>query len=233
MSRYELLNKDIFPNEFYGFVDPDDYYSYNGIITSDGGIRQYKSLDELCNHIASRRESVSLPPLNHIPEMVQQYLYILGEAPRDFFIKVDDRTFLSDVQKGASIAVSLSRAAFEGVFTAGSFGWVTKSKANKRASICVHCPHNKATRKSVTTKLNDKVAALFTLTRTSDYDSKLKDCEVCGCPLPIKIHYSDDIIFNNTEQSVEDFPELVQLPNRAKGTCWVRDILKEHATEES
>ena len=225
MPRYEIINPELFPSEYLGFVDPDDFYSYSGIITHEGDMRQYKSIDELVSHIVARREAAKLPPLALPRETVEHYLYILGEAPRHFFNVISDRTFLADVHKGATIAVSLSRAAISGIFTAGSFGWVTKKEANRRAAICAQCPNNLAQKKSVTTRFNDKVAGLFTTSRTTDHDSKLKDCNVCGCPLAVKVHYSDEIIANNTDNDIEEFPKLVPMPNRGKATCWIRDIL--------
>lgn len=225
MSVYKITNPELFPSEYLGFVDPDDYYSYLGIITSEGDMRQYNNLAELCSHIAARREAQRLPKLPDVEGVVQHYLYILGEAPRDLFTVSSSRTFSSDISKGATIALGLSRAAVSGMFTAGSFGWVSKIIANKRASICAACPNNVTLTKSSLVRFNDRIASLFTTSRTTDYDDKLLDCSTCGCPLAVKVHYSDEIIRKNTAANLK-FPKLVMLPNKQKAKCWIAEIME-------
>jgi len=229
MILYELDNEELFPPEYLGFIDPDDYYSYTGIITSSGEMRQYESLDELVRHVDERRSTASLPPLPNTRSTILHYLYILGEAPKHYFSKVahPDRTLLADIQKGANIALSLSKAAMSGAFTAGSRGWVTKSEAEYRANICAACPKNVDLKKSVTTRMNNKIAGLFTTHRSTSNDSKLHDCEVCGCPLTVKVHYANNIIKENTDQSADKFPASIKLKSGAKTMCWVREILRD------
>jgi len=225
MNVYKITNPELFPSIFLGFVDPDDYYSYLGIITSEGDMRQYNNLEELLSHVAARREAQRLPKLPDASGTVQHYLYALGEAPRSLFSVATNRTFMSDISKGAAIALGLSRAAITGGFTAGSFGWVSKMIANKRASICAHCPKNVQLTKSSLVRFNDRIAGLFTNSRVTDFDDKLFDCEACGCPLAVKVHYSEEIIRANTEATAK-FPKLIMLPNKQKSKCWIAEIVE-------
>ena len=231
MTIYYLDNEELFPSEYLGFVDPDDYYSYDGIITSSGSKRQYESLMELVDHVNERREAAMLPAFKDTKSTIVHYLYILGEAPKHYFSKQvsthPDRTLLADIQKGANIALSLSKAALSGLFVSGSYGWVDKNEAEYRATICASCPMNVDLKKSPTTRLNNKIAGLFTTTRTTSKDALLHDCKVCGCPLAVKVHYSDDIIKNNTKQKPTDFPELIKLKNGSNVKCWVRGIIQD------
>lgn len=230
-TLYTLSDEDLFPSEYLGYVDPDDYYSYNGIITSSGEKRQYESLGELVRHVDSRRVAMNLPALPHTHLTITHYLYILGEAPKMYFTPSSssthpDRTFIKDIHKGATIALSLSKAAISGMFTSGSYGWVSRTEADSRASVCVLCPKNIAITKSVTTRINNKIAGLFTTSRSTSHDNKLHDCSVCGCPLLVKVHYDNSIIKSETKQKAEEFPQAITLPSGTKRKCWVRELLE-------
>lgn len=174
------------------------------------------------------------PPIPNLSEKIQHYLYLLDIAPRELFHKVDTRTYersaLSDIKTGAMLALSLSRQAITGDKKAGSGGWVNKNIANQRAEICYNCPNNvKDLKKShALQRFNNKVAALFTTLRSTDYDSALGDCSVCGCPLAQKVHYSPEVIKDTTSKKVspESFPESFMGKNKKRYSCWVRRILE-------
>lgn len=227
----------MFPREYLGFVDPDDYYSYNGILQRDGTTRKYDSLDELVLHIDERRKALNLPEMPHTSKMVQHYLYIIGEAPKDFFRlerltednQVPSRNAINDIHTGATLAYSLSKAALSGRSSAAPSGWVDKVKAEQRAEVCINCPHNVKLKKNSLTKFNNKLAALFTVTRKTKHDAELFDCELCGCPLDIKVHYSESVIKAVTPKEVKSsiFPKMFKgIKDKQAHSCWMRETLE-------
>lgn len=236
MASYVFTNKDLFPVHFLGFVDPTDHYAYRGILTEDGTLRKYDSFDELIQHITQRRSALALEPIPNLDLVVQHYLYLVNEAPRSFFVRLDKtdradipRTVTSDAIVGAKIAFELSRQALSGKWTAtGPTGFVTKTEAEQRAKTCANCPKNVLLKKSKFQRWNNKIAGLFTARRNTSYDEKLYDCGVCGCPLQIKVHFSDEVLRNTTPKKYkpENFPEgFIGLLDRERYECWLRKIL--------
>lgn len=237
---YIFAHKELFPVALLGFVDPDDHYAYNGILTDDGEIRKYESFEELCQHIKQRRLALALPEINNLELKIQHYLYLIGNASKSHFIRTDQspddqianipRDLHTDIIVGANLALELSRQAVTGLFQAGASGWVTRTEAEERAHICINCPKNIPLRKSKFQKLNNKIAALFTLKRHTSVDDKLFDCGVCGCPNYEKVHFATSIILKITppKYKVTDFPEgFIGLIDKERHQCWVRQILEE------
>lgn len=230
LKQFVITHPELFPNNLLGFVDPDDYYQYNGINLPGKPFRHYKNLEELLEHIKKRRHAHSHPEIPSLSLVVQQYLYELGEAPKSYFTQIrPSRTGIKDLRTAVSLAVSLSKAALTGAPTSGSYGWVTKSKANERAKICSKCPKNNIpTNHSKLTAFNDRIANLFTTHRSTDHDALLYNCDVCGCPLTSKVHYADNIISEVTQDlSYQDFPEaFIDEDTKRVYACWMRPILK-------
>lgn len=241
MTTYIIAEPALFPVSLLGYVDPDDHYSYIGINQGPNVYRYYDSLDELITHVRERRKAVGLPEITNLSRKIQQYLYLLEESPRDLFIQdkaiiesseLDEdnkRTIIKDIHTGAKIAKALSKSAISGFLTAGSYGWVTKSEANERAEACANCPLNKEIKKNKLTKINDKLANVFTPLRSTKFDKELHDCAICGCPLTIKVHYSDDIIrevhdYKDTPPS--NFPDsFIGKLDKRRHDCWMKKIL--------
>lgn len=232
---FEILNKDMFPAIHLGYLDPDDYFSYNGVLQSNGEYRLYESLDELVHHVEQRRESLNFDPIPNLEYIIQEYIYRLGLAPSSYFIKSEafsgqSRSVIDDVTTGAKLAIELSRSAFSGVKTAGGFGFTTLTEAEERATICVQCPNNiPITNKlsSIYRKARYRLATLFTAKRETSKDAELNECEVCSCPLISKVHYSKDVIREVNTTSKALFPEAFKNKAGENVRCWMRTLLEE------
>lgn len=225
--NYLLIHPELLPTKYLGFIDPDDFYSYSGIIQQNAPSRPYNSLQELMDHVQSRRAALHHPPIPHLSETIQNYLYLIGDVPPTLFIRAESsRTMASDIETASRLAYSLSRAAVTGFFSAGSSGWVTKTEATQRAATCLQCPENKKLKKSKLIRFNDKIAALFTLSRATPYDPQLEDCGICGCPLHIKVHYSPEVIRETNKHPAEAFPEDFIGKDKRRHICWARQILE-------
>lgn len=228
--NYLLIHPELLPTKYLGFIDPDDFYSYNGILQENGETRPYNSIQELMDHINSRRKSLNFIKIQYLSEKIQNYLYLIGDIPHTLFIRADEshfpRTVVGDIEVASRLAYSLSRAAITGFFSAGSSGWATKTEATRRAATCIQCPENKKLRKSKLTRFNDRIASLFTLARSTPYDTELNDCGICGCPLHIKVHYSPDVIRDTTKHPAEAFPEDFIGKDKRRHICWARQILE-------
>lgn len=229
MSYYNRLNDpDLFPREFIKFVDPSDYFLYEGII-DENGARPYHSFSELINHIQNRREALNYPRLTNLNLKIENYLYKMPEVPRSLFRRqyTPDRSLAADIETGAKLAVSLSRLALNGSYKVGNNGFVNRLTANERGQICANCPKNVEIEKSVGIRARNKLAALFTKDRDSDWDDILLDCEACGCPSQEKIHYSEEVIRETNTAPVEEFlEEFSGTLDGQNHRCWVLPIIK-------
>lgn len=240
-SLYKIINIELFPSEFLGYTDPEDYYNYNGILLQTGEKRLYHNLDELLSHVAQRREAQGMAKIDEdrLSHIIQQYLYELEEAPRSLFrkFKPQGRTFLSDVKKGVRMALSLSKAAYSGVSTSFDGGWVSKKIAKDRAKVCYNCPENITDLdKKLLQRLGDEIALSFKRSdRVTSYDDHLGACGVCGCPNELKVHLSEEVIIEVNEEGdnvahSSEFPEgpFEGIHDKELHECWVRKILKTH-----
>lgn len=237
MSLYVFANPALFPANLLGYVDPTDNYAYQGILEQDGTLRKYNSFEELLAHIDQRRAALRYPKIPHLDLQIQHYLYLIGESSRSHFVRIDQhpkqadipREVKTDVIIGAKIAYEFSREAVTGLWRSGASGWATKTEANERAKTCANCPHNQKLKKSTIERINNRVAMLFTLKRSTDYDDKLYECGVCGCPNAEKVHYAASIIRKVTpaKYRAESFPEsFIGVLDRERYRCWVREILE-------
>lgn len=231
---YRITNPDLFPIELIGFTDPDDYFAYKGIPTEDGETRPYFNFEELRSHIQQRRAAMGYDPIPQLQRIIENYLYRLKIVPKSMFHKdfEVDRTLIKDINTGASLAMSFSRAAMSGKFGIGAAGWVNRVEANRRASICAQCPNNVDLQKNLALRARNRIAALFTPLRTTDYDDKLLDCGVCECPNDQKVHYSESIIRDVTDADPEEFPDRFIGIDNKKHRCWVREILSERSDKK-
>lgn len=233
---YVFTDQKLFPVYLLGFVDPTDRYAYKGILTDSGEIRKYDSFEELCQHVRQRRAALQYEEIPNLELKIQHYLYLLAEAPPSYFTKIRDlypdipRTALSDIKTGAKLSLEFSRQALTGLFTAGASGWATKQEAEARAKTCANCPKNVDLNKNALQRLNDKIATLFTMKRSTSYDKQLFDCGVCGCPLAEKVHFDKEVIRHTTGKSFkpELFPEpFIGTIDRERYECWMRKLLED------
>ena len=81
-------------------------------------------------------------------------------------------------------------------FVAGGGKWVEKQDAERRAAICVTCPHNKEVAgcwgcKGIMNWLMELIG-----THSTSQDDKIHGCDICLCALRAKVHMPLDAIDN-------------------------------------
>ncbi len=97
---------------------------------------------------------------------------------------------------------------------------VDASKADERAAVCVACPkHGEGDFSAWFTKpaaegIRRLIERAKAVNLTTPHDDKLNVCNVCLCPMKLKVHTPIDIIRNGTTQ--ETHAELNAVPG-----CWV------------
>lgn len=237
---YRISNPDFFPSKYLGFVDPDDYYVYRGIL-SGNEIIPYHTIDELLRHIQARRESLDLPFIKGLESHVEHYIYQLGHAPRSLFTRDKSRhtrSIASDIRTGAALAVSLSKAVYSGTKGTGYSGWVDKGLATKRASGCINCKFNKINNDpGFLREKADAVARTFKGKRETEHDDELGTCEICECPLDLKVYLDEQVIAVVNEEN-EKPKKSTDFPSSFRGTkdkeihkCFVQEALRKYEDE--
>ena len=98
---------------------------------------------------------------------------------------------------------------------------VERSLAEKRAAICVSCPHNESVNlaQKFTAAAVKEIMGIFEvmhdLNLETSKDAQLKVCSLCECPLLAKVHVPLDIVQKHMK------PEVVEsLPN----FCWIKKL---------
>lgn len=94
----------------------------------------------------------------------------------------------------------------------GDRSFVGKDEAERRASVCITCPHNKSLPGCGPCK---GIASLVTLNRETSKDDSLKQCAICGCFLATKVHLDRDLI-RETQAKDYVFPDWCWL-SKEKG----------------
>lgn len=172
----KLINPDIAPPGGWRYIDPDTGFEFS---------RRYSSLYELIEHVRIYREQNHLEPLNNISFYVQDWLCKQPNVKR--YCNMNHARTASQYIRGAKAAV---KTAFR-----GEAAYEPQKIAEKRAEICVNCPHNKTNpRHSRLLKYSDRAIKEIVGNRKTSFDDKLFSCEVCSCPLRSKVHIAQNII---------------------------------------
>ena len=106
----------------------------------------------------------------------------------------------------------LAKKFFTAVISAATTGLVDQDEAERRASICAVCPHNKPQELNFcsgchTAKfVRDAAEALST--RHTSFDNRLDTCELCSCSLKLKCHVPKD---GMEDKNIQWHPD-----------CWMR-----------
>jgi len=225
----------MYPRDGIGFVDPDNWFPFDGIQQTDGTTRNYKDFEELFTHIRNYRSANRLPEIPHLEETVFQYLYEMEDSDSSLFTKKEitadyPRSFFKDLRVGVGIVKSLSKVAILGEGRTGGYGWVDKKTATDRGEACYNCPYNKILKKGIKERAADAMANLFSRHRKTEWDDKLESCGVCGCPNRVKTKYSKFVIINNHPDEIpsQAFPKrFVGIHSKKTYSCWMREILEE------
>jgi hypothetical protein len=96
---------------------------------------------------------------------------------------------------------------------------VEPAKANARAEVCASCIHNGTGDWThyftvpVSAGIRKMLSIKNAMKLKTDYDSKLNVCEICLCPLPLKVWVDiEHIKLTTDEQTVSALPTH----------CWIR-----------
>lgn len=83
---------------------------------------------------------------------------------------------------------------------------VSDERANKRAEVCIKCPHNVFPDKGSFMHWADKLAEASVGDRKSKYHKELGNCEVCSCNMRAKVFYGGKI--DLPEDQVKALPDF-------------------------
>lgn len=116
------------------------------------------------------------------------------ERSMNEFSCAEHPTMCEEIDPDAERKVSLwymAKKFFTAVISAATTGLVSQEEAERRASICSVCPHNKPQELNFcsgchTAKfVRDAAEALST--RHTSFDNQLDTCELCSCSLKLKV----------------------------------------------
>jgi hypothetical protein len=95
----------------------------------------------------------------------------------------------------------------------GSAGPVEKTLAEKRAEVCVKCPHNQQPSglNVLSSEAAKELSALLSVLKgkkmTTSQDRSLLMCDICGCPNTSKVWVPIDVVLKNLRPAtLEKFP---------------------------
>lgn len=117
---------------------------------------------------------------------------------------------LRNVAGGAGTLISWIKSGAEAV---------SPEQSNSRASVCAGCPENKSTSFGsiftvpVSRAIHAELQKRSEWGLKTDHDEKLGVCDVCVCPLPLKVHVPRELIMKRLEKQVFD-----ELPAH----CWIK-----------
>jgi hypothetical protein len=138
-----------------------------------------------------------------------------GEAPPQSFFVPSRSAVRSPVAVAEKIKRAAQAAAVPIDWISGGGKIVPPELANRRASICAPCVKNTEQPWYVqaAAKVIEKVIqARADVKLQTDYDDKLKGCDVCNCIMRLKVHTPLDVILRGTKPEVmAEFPEW----------CWI------------
>ena len=153
-----------------------------------GFVVQGSGFVDLCAKIRLHRASISTPagdPASDIHAWVcAKYPDICKIPPtsaeKTSFSVADVKAFLDAVRE---IGIKKGGTAF-----------VPQEEADRRAAICIQCPHNKKIPGCYGCESIGKFVVLAIGNRASKWSDKLRQCAICGCSTEAKVHVSKEVI---------------------------------------
>lgn len=165
------------PLEFK-FIDPDTGFQYKA-----------PNRAALINHIMSYRIQNNLPPIDAISTVLDHYLCSLPENLGSCQEYGMPRGLLMTIKGGISLLKNMLYSSY-----------VSKEEADRRAKVCLGCPHNVFPDKTSFVAWADEVAEASLQGRRSDHHKELGNCEVCTCLLRSKVFYGGKIDIDPKER---------------------------------
>lgn len=170
-----LQFKPFHTSKVWRFIDPDTGYKHAAA-----------DKQSLIKDIVSYRANNQLPPIEHLPAVLENYLCGLPENCGSCEAKSLKRGWLTSIKGGISL---LEWATFPEEHT------VTQAEAEERAEQCTACPKNvsiDAEDLSDFQKWSDHVAAAFVGDKRTSKHNYLGSCSVCTCVLKAVVWYKGD-----------------------------------------
>jgi len=77
---------------------------------------------------------------------------------------------------------------------------VSQNEADRRAEVCLNCPHNTFPDKANFVKWADEMALLTIRNNKSKYHESLGNCDVCSCNMRAKVFFGSRIVLSDEEK---------------------------------
>ncbi len=164
----------------FSFKDPDTGFKYVA-----------KDQANLLRHIETYRRQNDLPPIEYLPQVVENYLCSLpihvGHCTKMPALK---RSVYQYLQGGIALLRNVAYQKF-----------VTQEEADRRSTVCRTCPKNEfPDRKALGfIKWSNDLAVDSVGERRSIYHNDLGVCAICSCPLKAKVWYDGVIKLTQAE----------------------------------
>lgn len=210
LRRKDLNLEPIVP---WFFVDPNDGFRYS---------EKYKSKQALLEHIARYRGMNNLAPIEFTDVIVEDFICKqpgMEYYSEEYEVSEEGRRSLAGYVSGAQAFIKTISREFS-----RSESLASPDEAESRALSCLSCPYNgESVGKSFTERTTDGWMLALTSDKSTRYDSALKDCQRCGCPLKAKVWISRDVLDATTSESVDlKLKQPILSKNNKVFLCWAR-----------
>lgn len=136
-----------------------------------------KTKSELIQKIVIYRSQNELDPIENLDMVVDNYLCSLPENRGLCEPQVIKRGFMGYIKGAVTLFLNMVLSKY-----------TTQEEAESRAETCMRCPNNVFPEKKETfLSWTDTLAYHSLNDRSTPYDRELGSCEVCTCPLRVKI----------------------------------------------
>lgn len=165
--------------------------------------------EELKKRVEDYRRQNNQPPLEYFDAVLDNYLCGLPEN-KDNCVKTKplDRSIFATIQGGIALLTNIFY---------GEKNMVSQEEADRRARICLKCPHNVVpethTTRQAFDRYADQIMAGSVHDRMTPYDKELYNCGLCTCVLRAKVH------LKGAQFGAEDL-EQARKPDGAPKDCW-------------
>lgn len=173
------------------FVDPDTGHKYTA-----------KTRTELVQKIVNYRAQNELEPIENLNLVLENYFCSLPENKHLCEVTALGRGFMGYVKGAVTIVYNMLLK-----------NYVSQEEADRRASICIQCPHNVfPISKDAFMSWSDELSYHTLGDRKTQFDNELGSCDVCTCPLRTKI-WNGEVVRESDETNAK-FPDF----------CWNKRI---------
>lgn len=153
------------------FIDPDTGHKFWG-----------KTKVELVQKIVTYRAQNELEPIENLDLVLQDYWCSLPENKWKCIDVRLERGLMKYLKGGISLVKNMIYPKF-----------CSQEEAERRAFICMSCPHNVDREKPEFMQWSDEIAVHAVGDRKTTFDKGLGSCAICTCPLRSKVHYGGKI----------------------------------------